>query len=82
MNWFDKLDIRLHISVLGWLYIFGHSFFLVVAAFGFFLLPTLGAISHNPDATMMLSVLGTVFGLLMVVRSQQTAVKYFAPQPK
>jgi hypothetical protein len=67
MNSIDSRDFPMHISVLGWLYIFGNAFFLVLAAFGFFLLPTIGAISRDADATTILTVLGTVFGLLMLI---------------
>jgi len=67
MNAIDKRDLPIHISILGWLYVFGNIFFLVLAGIGFFLLPTIGAISRNPDATTLFSVLGTIFGLLMVV---------------
>lgn len=67
MNTIDKRDLPMHISVLGWLYIFGNAFFLLLAAFGFFLLPTIGAITRDADATTVLSILGTVFGLLMVI---------------
>jgi hypothetical protein len=67
MNTIDKRDLAMHISVLGWLYIVGNAFFLVLAAFGFFLLPTIGVISRDADATTVLSVLGTIFGLLMVL---------------
>jgi hypothetical protein len=65
MNTIDRRDIPMHLSVLGWLYIVGNAFFLLLAAFGFFLLPTLAAISGDADATTILSVVGTVFGLLM-----------------
>lgn len=67
MNWLDRRDVPMHVSVLGWLYLFGNAFFLLIAAIVFFLLPTLGAVSHNADATVLLSVLGTTFGTLMLV---------------
>ena len=67
MNMIDKRDLPIHISVLGWLYLFGNTFFLVLAGIGFFLLQTLGAISRNADATTVLSVLGAIFALLMIV---------------
>jgi len=63
----DKRDLPTHISVLGWLYIFGNTFFLIVAGIGFFLLPTIGSLSRNGVATTVLSVLGAIFALLMIV---------------
>ncbi len=67
MNRFDEREIQLHVSILGWLYIAANALFLVIAAFAFGLLPTIGAISGDPDATAFLSVLGTAFGVLMVL---------------
>jgi hypothetical protein len=66
MNAIDRRDIAMHISVLGWLYIAGNVFFLILAAFGFFLLPMIGVISRDADATTVLSVIGTAFGVLMI----------------
>jgi hypothetical protein len=63
----DEREIQLHISVLGWLYMIGNAFVLLVGVFAFGLLPAIGAISGDPDATAILSLLGTAFGLLMVV---------------
>jgi hypothetical protein len=67
MNHLDERELRLHVSILGWLYIVANAFFLVIAAFAFGLLPTIGVISGDSDATAFLSVLGTAFGLLMVL---------------
>lgn len=67
MNTINRDDISTHLNLLGWLYIVANAFFLLLAAFGFFLFPTLAVISHDPDVTMVLSVLGTVFGLLMLL---------------
>jgi hypothetical protein len=66
MDTIDRRDISMHLDVLGWLYIVGNVFFLLFAAFGFFLLPTLGAISRDADAVTVLTVLGTVFGVIML----------------
>lgn len=66
MNAIDRRDIAMHISVLGWLYIAGNAFLLVLAAFGFFLLPMIGVISRDSDTITVLSVIGTVFGVLMI----------------
>jgi hypothetical protein len=67
MNRFDERELHMHVNILGWLFIAGHALFLVIALFAFFLLPTIGAVSSDPDATVLLSVIGTAVGLLMVV---------------
>jgi hypothetical protein len=66
MNRLDEKELELHVSILGWLHIVGSAFILVIAAFAFILLPTLGAVSGDPDG-VVLGVLGTGFGLLMVI---------------
>lgn len=67
MNQFDEREIQTHISILGWLFIVEHAFLLVLAGLAFTILPTIGAVSRDPDATVFLSILGTGFGVLMVV---------------
>ncbi len=58
-------DLRQHITILGWLYIVGHALFLVIGIFVFILLTGLGAITNDPQATWILTTVGTVVGLLM-----------------
>ena len=65
MNRLDERELQLHINILGWLFIAGHALFLLIALFVFFLLPTIGAVSGDPDATVILSIVGTAVGLLM-----------------
>lgn len=65
MNRIDESDLQLHVSIIGWLHIVGSALFLVIGAFAFILLPTLGNISGNPDGAAILSLVGTAIGLLM-----------------
>lgn len=67
MNIINRSEITTHLNLLGWLYIVAHAFFLLLAAFGFFLFPTLAVISRDADVTMVLSILGTAFGFLMLL---------------
>jgi hypothetical protein len=67
MNQLDEREIALHVSILGWLYIAANALFIVFAVFALWLLPTLGAVSRDPDATVVLSIMGTAFGGLMLV---------------
>ena len=67
MNIINRSEIATHLNLLGWLYIVAHVFFLLLAAFGFFLFPTIAVISRNADVTMVLSILGTAFGFLMLL---------------
>jgi hypothetical protein len=67
MNQFDERELQVHVAILGWLYIVANAVFLILAVFSFWLLPTIGAVSGDPDATVVLSIFGTAFGVLMVV---------------
>jgi hypothetical protein len=67
MNHFDERELQMHVSILGWLYIVANAFFLLLAALALGLLPTLGAISGDKDAALILSIFGTAFSLLMAL---------------
>jgi multisubunit Na+/H+ antiporter MnhG subunit len=69
MNHLDVRELRLHVSILGWLHIAVNSLFLLIAVFAFGLLPVIytNVVSSDPDAASVLSILGTAFGTLMVV---------------
>jgi hypothetical protein len=56
-----------HVNILGWLYVIGHALFLAIGAFVFMLLTGIGAVARDPQATVVLGVVGTAVALLMVV---------------
>jgi hypothetical protein len=58
-------DIQQHITVLGWLYIVGHSLFLAVGAFVFLLLTGIGFGSADAEAARILPIVGISVGLLL-----------------
>lgn len=65
MNQLSMSDLRTHVTVLGWLYIIGHLIFLVVGAFVFVLLTSIGAISGDSDAMVVLSLVATFVAALL-----------------
>jgi hypothetical protein len=67
MNRLDEREMQLHVSILGWLYIAVNALFLLLAVFALGMLPFIGAVADDPDATVVFSILGTAFGVLMVV---------------
>jgi hypothetical protein len=67
MNRLDEREIQPHITILGWLYLASNAVFLLIAGFAVAALPFIGAVADDPDATIVLGILGTAFGLLMVV---------------
>lgn len=65
MNLLNERDLRLHVNILGWLYIVGHAFFLVIALFIGMLLPTIGVFSGDPEAAIVLPIVGTAVGIFL-----------------
>ena len=57
-----------HVLILGWLHIIGSALFLAIAAFVFFLLTGIGAVSGDVQAVTVLSMVATgVAGLLTLL---------------
>ena len=59
-------DVQQHITVLGWLYIVGHTLFLIVGGFVFLLLTGIGFGSRDAEAARILPIVGISIGLLLV----------------
>ena len=53
-------ELALHVTILGWLHILGHAFFLVIGMLGFFLLTGIGVFSGDREAMTILSLVGTL----------------------
>jgi hypothetical protein len=66
MNQLTVREIEQHVAILGWLYLIGHAVFLAIGLFVFTLLTGIGAVSRDPEAMAVLSVVGTSVGLLLV----------------
>lgn len=68
MKTLTQAEVQQHVAILGWIYVVGHAFFLLIGAFVFTLLSSIGVLSGDQQATMILSLVGTgVGGLLMVL---------------
>jgi hypothetical protein len=65
MNAIDQRDLQLHMTILGWLYVVGHAFFLVIGGFVFVLLVGLAPVTGAAEPMWILSLVGTAVGLLM-----------------
>ena len=59
MNIFDADDMKIHVPLLGWLYIAGHAIFLLLGICGLLLLTGIGGISGDPVANRVLTLIGT-----------------------
>ena len=67
MDTFNREDLQMHISILGWIQIVSSAIFLVMGGFVFVLLSGIGFASGDPTATAILSVVGSSVGVLMMV---------------
>jgi hypothetical protein len=66
MKRLSQQELQQHITILGWLYLVGYAFFLLIGAFIFTLLTSIGAISGDEQAMMILSLVGTSVGGLLI----------------
>lgn len=69
MKALDQQQLAQHVTILGWLFIVGHAFFLLIGIFVFLLLSAIGVVSGDPQATAVLGVVGTAVGVLLGILS-------------
>lgn len=69
MRSLDHQQLGQHVTILGWLFIVGHAFFLLIGIFVFLLLSAIGVVSGDPQATAILGVVGTAVGVLLGILS-------------
>lgn len=60
-------ELGQHINILAWLHMVGHALFLIIGGFLFMLLTSIGAVSGDPQALAVLSVVGTTVGGLLAL---------------
>lgn len=63
----NQQELGQHITILAWLHIVGHAIFLIIGGFLFTLLTSIGAVSGDPQALAILSVVGTTVGVLLAL---------------
>lgn len=69
MDQLSQKDLKLHVSILGWILIATHVVGLVIAALLFLLLTGIGAATGDGVALSVLSVTGTALGLFIALLS-------------
>ena len=67
MNQLNQRDMQQHVTILGWLYIIGHVFFIVIGGFVFVLMTSIGFVIRDPEALPILSIVGTWTALFLTV---------------
>ncbi len=67
MNQLTQHDMHQHVTILGWLYIIGHVFFIIIGGFVFVLLMGIGVFARDLEAPAILSIIGTWTAVLLTV---------------
>jgi hypothetical protein len=67
MKILTQQDLQLHVTILGWLHLIFHALLLVFGVFIFIFLPSIGALTGDQQAMMILGVVGTGVGALIVI---------------
>jgi len=60
-------EMQQHVTILGWLYLVGHAVFLMIGAFLFILLTGIGLAVDDPEARLVLPLVGTAVGWLLIL---------------
>ena len=60
-------DLQQHVMILGWVYIIGHAVFVAIGAFLFILLAGIGLAVTDPEARLVLPIVGTAVGGLLIL---------------
>lgn len=67
MKLLTQQEMDQHVTILGWVHIAGNLFFVLVGTFLFFFLPSVGAVTHNSDALVILGLVGTFVGTFIAL---------------
>jgi hypothetical protein len=67
MNQLKQNDMQQHVTIVGWLYIIGNTFFIVIGGFVFVLMTSIGFFVHDPEALPILSIVGTWIALFLTM---------------
>jgi len=67
MSNLDGERMQTHVSIVGWLHIAGSALMLVFACFVLALLAGIGFASGDPEAVTVLTIVGSVTGVLLTV---------------
>ncbi len=60
-------EMQLHVTILGWLHLIFHALLFIFGIFIFIFLPSIGALTGDQQAMMILGVVGTGVGALIVI---------------
>jgi hypothetical protein len=69
MNQLNQRQLQQHATLLGWLLIVEHAILLLVGAFVFVLLTSVGLVSRDSEAMTILGIVGTSVGMFLAALS-------------
>lgn len=67
MNRLDQQQLEQHVLILGWLHIVGNLFFVLLGILLFFFLSSIGAVTGDRQAVVILTLVGTFVGALLTL---------------
>lgn len=67
MNQITRHDLEMHVRIVGWLMVVGSVMLLAIGILGFFFLTSIGVITRDAQAALILGTVGTWGGLLFTI---------------
>lgn len=67
MNQLKLQELELHVRIVGWLFIFCSALMLLLGVMGFFFLSSIGIVSGDAQAALILGTIGTWGGILFLL---------------
>ncbi|MCC7163733.1 MAG: hypothetical protein IT331_14660 [Anaerolineae bacterium] len=69
MNQLKLQDLQLHIPIVGWLFIISSALMLALGIIAFFMLSSVGVVSGDAQAALILGTVGTWGGIFLLILS-------------
>lgn len=67
MNRLNQTQLAQHVTILGWLHIAGNLLFVIIGLFVYFFLSTIGVVTGDEQAVVILGMVATFVGSLLVL---------------
>ncbi|MGI6206951.1 MAG: hypothetical protein ACOYEW_01945 [Anaerolineae bacterium] len=69
MDQISEHDLRLHVTIVGWVLIISHALFLLIGGLVFLMLSGIGLVSMDPTAFSVLGIVGAGVALFLALLS-------------
>ena len=67
MNQLNQINMPQHVTIVGWLFIISHVFFIMIGGFVFVLLTGIGVVVHDREVLSILGIVGTWTALFLTM---------------